>query len=120
MNAIQEKTQPYHFTEDLVGLLVAAPEDSIISRTFYKDAQFKAVLFAFAAGQSLSEHTAASSVIIQVLSGEAEIRLGEERYEACPGAWIHMEPRLTHSVLAKTPLTMLLILLQSHDHSPDA
>lgn len=108
--------QPYQFVEDLERLLVAIPEDSIISRTVYKDAQVKTVLFAFAAGQSLSEHTAATAAIIQILSGEATIGLGGDRYEAHAGSWIHMEPRLQHSVLAKTPLTMLLIMLQSqHD-----
>lgn len=119
MNALQENTQPYRFIDDLASLLVAVPEDSIISRTFYSDSQVKAILFAFAAGQSLSEHTAESPAIIHILSGEAVIGLGKERSEAHAGTWIHMQPRLTHSVFAKTPLTMLLILLQAPARSSD-
>jgi quercetin dioxygenase-like cupin family protein len=119
MNLPQESTQPYRCVEDLADLLAAVPEDSIISRTFYNDAQVKTVLFAFAAGQALSEHTAASPAIIQILSGEAEIELGEARCQARAGTWIHMEPRLPHSVFAKTPLTMLLMLLKNPDRSPE-
>jgi hypothetical protein len=29
-----------------------------------------------------------------------------------PGAWIHMPPNLPHSIRARTPVTMLLLLLK--------
>ena len=50
-------TTPY----TLFNLPVQLPtleSDSILSRTIYNDNQVKAVLFTFAAGQELSEHTA--------------------------------------------------------------
>ncbi|WP_322487747.1 cupin domain-containing protein [Chloroflexus sp.] len=88
------------------------PEDGIISRTIYQDATIKAVLFGFAAGQELSEHTAATPAIMHILQGEARITLGEEVVEAVPNMWVHMPARLPHSLQARTPVVMLLLLLK--------
>ena len=89
------------------------PADGILSRTIHADAEVKVVLFAFDAGQELSEHTAATPAIIQVLRGEALLTLGDERVEAGPGTWAHMAARLPHAVLARTPMVMLLTMLKS-------
>ncbi len=91
---------------------VSIPEDGIISRTIYQDEQLKAVLFGFAAGQELSEHTASTSAILHLVQGEAHITLGGEAREAGANTWIHMPPRLPHSIVATTPLVMLLLLLK--------
>ncbi|MGB9739177.1 cupin domain-containing protein [Chloroflexus sp.] len=88
------------------------PVDGIISRTIYQDATIKAVLFGFAAGQELSEHTAAIPAIMHILQGEARITLGEEVVEAVPNTWVHMPARLPHSLQARTPVVMLLLLLK--------
>ncbi len=77
------------------------------------DDQLKAVLFGFAAGQELSEHTASSPAVIHILRGEAQLTLGGKVCEACEGAWVHMPAQLPHSVQAKTPLVMLLLLVKS-------
>lgn len=107
---------PFIYFDRLTDLLMSVPEDSILSRAIYKDEQVNVVLFAFAPGQQLSEHAAAVPAIIHILSGEAEIGLGDETRTAHSGTWIHMQARLPHSVVAKTPLTMLLIMLS--DQSP--
>lgn len=85
--------------------------DTIISRTFYSDDQLKGVLFGFAEGQELSEHTAAKPAILHFLTGEAQLTLGEDVLEARPGTWVRMPAHLPHSVLAQTPVVMLLLLL---------
>ena len=101
----------FTFINNLAGMMTDIPADSIISRTFYSDDGVKGILFGFAAGQELSEHTAARPAILHFLSGEAQLTLGEESLTAGPGTWIHMAARLPHSVLAQTPTTMLLVLL---------
>lgn len=103
---------PFVYFDSLSDLLTAVPEDSILSRTIHKDDRVNVVLFAFAQGQQLSEHTASVPAILHILSGEAEVGLGDETRDARAGTWIHMQARLPHSVVAKTPLTMLLIMLQ--------
>ena len=101
----------YTFLPDLNDLLSEISPDTIISRTIYADDQFKGVLFGFAEGQELSEHTAAKPAILQFLAGEAQLVLGEDVFEARPGTWVHMPAHLPHSVLAQTPVVMLLLLL---------
>ncbi len=96
---------------------VVIPDDGTISRTVYQDAQVKAVLFGFAAGQELSEHTAAMAAVLHFVQGEARVTLGEEVVEAQANTWVHMPPRLPHSILAKTPVVMLLLLLKSAPES---
>ena len=103
---------PFIYFDNLAALVTDAPQDSIVSRTIYKDERVNVVLFAFAQGQQLSEHTAAVPAILHILSGEADVGLGEETREAHVGTWIHMQARQPHSIFAKTPLTMLLIMLQ--------
>jgi hypothetical protein len=40
------------------------------------------------------------------------VGLGTDQKEAAAGTWIHMRAGLTHSIAAKTPVVMLLVLLK--------
>lgn len=102
---------PYTYIVDLVDQLPDIPEDSIVSRTIYSDKVLKGVLFGFAPGEELSEHTSTKVATIQILQGEAELTLGEDAMMAGPGTWVHMPPNLPHSILAKTKVVMLLTMV---------
>ncbi len=102
----------YIFLENLPGLIKEIPADSIVSRTFYKDDHLNAVLFGFAVGQALSEHTAAQPATIHILSGKALVTLGDETFQMDSGAWIHMPPHMKHSIMAQSQLIMLLLLFK--------
>lgn len=104
-------TMQYSYHNNMIDLLPEIPADSIVSRTFYEDDQLKGILFGFAPGQELSEHTAAKPAILHFLEGEARLTLGEDEKTAVPGTWVHMTPHLPHSVVAESRLVMLLILL---------
>ena len=101
----------YTWFENLSDLITDIPEDSIVSRTVYKDHQMKVVVFGFDAGQSLSEHTAAQPAVIHILNGEGTLTLGDTVKEVQSGAWVHMPPGMKHSLTATTPLKMVLLLL---------
>jgi len=101
-------TTTYH---ELSALLPETPPESIVSRTIYQDERRKVVLFAFAAGQELSEHTASRPAILHLLRGEARLTLGDQAIDAADGSWAFMPPHLKHSLKAKTPVQMLLTLL---------
>jgi quercetin dioxygenase-like cupin family protein len=107
---IHDITQEYTLIEDLAGLIDEIKPDSIVSRTFFKSDRMKAILFGFDTGQELSEHTSSQTAIIQIVQGEATVTLGEDRHELTAGSWVQMPPRLKHSVYAKTPLMMLLLM----------
>ena len=103
----------YKFVDSLPAMIGDLPDGSILSRTIFRDNQIKVVLFGFAAGQALSQHSAAQPAVIHILSGEATITLGDDVKEAAPGAWLWMPACQPHSLVAKTPVTMLLMLLAS-------
>lgn len=91
---------------------VEIPPNGILTRTLYADEQVKVVLFGFDTGQELSEHTASTPAILHFLRGEARLLLGSDTMEARAGAWVHMPARLSHSIQARTPVVMLLLLLK--------
>jgi quercetin dioxygenase-like cupin family protein len=102
----------YTFFEHLVSELPEISPDSIVSRTLYDDDQHKLILFGFAPGQELSEHTASMTALLYFLRGQAKLTLGDDEKNAAAGTWVRLAPRLPHSVLAETEVMMLLILLK--------
>jgi quercetin dioxygenase-like cupin family protein len=92
---------------------IEVPEKGILSHTVYNDAAVKIILFGFAAGQELTAHTAPMPATIQIICGEAELTLGGDSVTGRDGCVIHMQPNLSHGILAKTPLVMLLTLVKA-------
>ncbi|TWU37384.1 cupin domain-containing protein [Novipirellula artificiosorum] len=92
---------------------VDIPDDGTISKTLYQDDRLKVVLFGFAAGQELSEHTAAVPAVLQFLDGEATVTLGGDEFVSQPNTFVHMPANLPHSIAAKKPTRMLLLLLKT-------
>jgi quercetin dioxygenase-like cupin family protein len=86
------------------------PSHSIVSRTVLATPELRVVLFSFAAGQALTEHTSTSRAVIQVLSGAGEFTLAGEPRQLRAGDLLHMPPKLAHAVVATEPMTMLLTL----------
>jgi quercetin dioxygenase-like cupin family protein len=102
---------PYTSYLDLAAE-VDPPADGTLSRTIYQDERLKAVLFAFSAGQELSEHTASTPAIMHFLKGEAHVTLGDNHLSAKARTWVYMQPNLKHSIRAETAVSMLLLLLK--------
>ena len=86
------------------------PQDGILSRTIFKSERLSVVLFAFDAGQELSEHTSSYPAVLHFIQGEATVTLGEETVTAGAHTWVHMQPHLPHSILAQTPVILLLLM----------
>jgi len=101
----------YTFIPDLAQA-ADTPSDGILSRTVHQDDHIKVVLFAFAAGQELSEHTASTAALLHVVSGRARLTLGGDTVNAGPGSWVHMPPLLKHAIHTEVPTVMQLVLLK--------
>ena len=99
-----------HVIDDLLAE-VAPPPHGILSLTIHDGNDLRLVLFGFATGEELSEHTAARPAVVHVLTGDADVTVGELRRSLGPGAWIHMPANTKHSIRARSPLTMALYLL---------
>jgi quercetin dioxygenase-like cupin family protein len=91
---------------------VETPDDGIVSRAIYNDDEIRVVHFSFAPGQQLSDHTAPVPVTLEVIEGEATITLDDAVVEGRPGTWMHLPANTPHSVVAASPLLMLLTLLK--------
>jgi quercetin dioxygenase-like cupin family protein len=88
------------------------PEEGILTRQLFEDQGSRVVLFTFSTGQRLSEHTASTPALLHFLKGEATITLGQDTFEVATGTWIRMDAGLTHSIVTKSPVVMLLVLLK--------
>lgn len=99
----------YMLVENLPALFEIQP-DSIVSRTFFKGDRLKSILFGFDAGQELTEHTSSQAAMIQIVQGQATVTVGEDKHELGVGSWLHLQPRVKHSVHANTPLMLLLTM----------
>lgn len=88
------------------------PESGRLTRVLVDDAKAKVILFAFAAEDGLAEHVAPLPAIIQIITGDAMLTVGEETIAGKQGTWIQMAAKLPHSVNAQSPVVMLLTLLK--------
>jgi quercetin dioxygenase-like cupin family protein len=95
----------------LAGETQFAP-NGIVSRTVMRTGTARVVLFGFAAGQELSEHTSTSHALIQILSGACEFKLAGKPHPLKAGDLLYMPPHLPHAVSATQPFSMLLTLLK--------
>jgi quercetin dioxygenase-like cupin family protein len=103
-------TKPYILFADLAAE-APIPARGILSQTLSDEGDIEFLLFAFAAGEQLSEHTSARPAIIHILAGEGELTVGGDAHPARPGTWLRMAPEVKHSLVARTPIQMALYLL---------
>ncbi|MDD5138748.1 MAG: cupin domain-containing protein [Verrucomicrobiales bacterium] len=82
--------------------------NGIVSRTLLRTANSRVVLFGFAEGQELTEHTSTQHAVIQILSGECEFSLAGKPHALKAGDLIYMPPHLPHAVRATKQFSMLL------------
>ena len=93
--------------------MVAYQDGSVVSRTLIDKKVGTLTLFAFGAGQGLSEHTAPYDATIQVLDGEAEVILEGKSFAVKAGQMIIMPANRPHSVRANQRFKMLLIMIRA-------
>ena len=93
--------------------LVDYQKDAIVSRTLLRTTSGHIVLFAFDAGQELSEHTSPYEVMVLGIEGEADFTLSGETFKVRAGDMLLMPPNAPHSLKALTPFKMLLVLIRS-------
>lgn len=99
---------------DLAALAPHVPR-GIHSQTLYDGPDLRLIVFAFAPGEELSEHTAARPAVVHVLDGEGDAVVGGDPHALVPGTWFRMPARMPHSIRARTPLRLALYLLPAAD-----
>ncbi len=87
--------------------------NGIVSRTLLRTPGARVVLFGFAEGQELTEHTSTQHALIQILSGECEFSLFGKPHALKSGSFLYMPPNAPHAVKATSQFSMLLTLFKS-------
>ena len=92
--------------------MVEYQDGSIVSKEIIKKESGTVTLFAFDKGQGLSEHTAPFDALVNVLDGQAEIKISGEPFIVKEGELIVMPANKPHSVQAIARFKMLLVLIK--------
>lgn len=110
MNATSEavKGEPFNLAEN-----VSYATGAVVSKTLLKKQSGTITLFAFDAGQGLSEHMAPFDAMVYVLDGNAVITLGGKPHKVGRGEMIIMPANVSHALQAEKKFKMLLIMIRS-------
>ena len=87
----------------------------IASRVLARTAAGNITLFAFDAGEELSEHTAPFDALVITLSGALVLTIGGRDVQATPQSVVLMPANVPHAVRATEPSRMLLIMLRERE-----
>jgi quercetin dioxygenase-like cupin family protein len=86
---------------------------AVVSRQITKAENGNVTLFAFDAGQELSEHTTPFDALVQLLDGEAEIKISGKPSLLKAGEAIIMPANQPHALKAVTKFKMLLTMIKT-------
>ncbi|MCK6622728.1 MAG: cupin domain-containing protein [Calditrichaceae bacterium] len=108
---------PQDLTSRVMNLetMIEYQEGSVVSRTVIGKKSGTVTLFAFAAGQGLSEHTAPYDALAYILDGSAEIRISGKPFQLEKGEMIIMPANQPHALSAARPFKMLLVMIKSQE-----
>jgi quercetin dioxygenase-like cupin family protein len=93
--------------------MVSYQTGSVVSRQITKSDGGNVTLFAFDAGQELSEHTAPFDALVHVVEGEAEIIISGKSFHLKNGEAIIMPADEPHAVKASVQFKMLLTMIRA-------
>ena len=90
---------------------VTVQAGAVVSKVVHRGDGLNVTVFAFDAGEQLTEHQAARAAVVQVLSGRLRFTVDGEQLDLGPGSWLHMAPDAPYSLVATEPAVMLLTLI---------
>jgi len=92
--------------------LVNYNSDSIVSKTLIDKPVGTVTLFAFDAGQKLSQHQAPYDALVQILDGTGQIIIDKIPHNLSAGQCIIMPANVPHAVNAKQKFKMQLTMIR--------
>jgi quercetin dioxygenase-like cupin family protein len=93
--------------------LVTYQDGSVVSRQLVKRPAGSVTLFAFAAGEGLSEHTAPFDALVVVTDGRADITIGGEAFRVGAGESLLLPADVPHALHASERFQMLLVMIRA-------
>ena len=95
-----------------LNTLVTPTPNGIASRSLAKTSGGNLTLFAFDAGQGLTEHTSPFEALVMVLEGACTLTIGGVPVRATPGTVVRMPAAVPHAVEAFEATRLLLVMLK--------
>ncbi|MCK9410158.1 MAG: cupin domain-containing protein [Bacteriovoracaceae bacterium] len=95
-----------------MNTLIEYAAHSVVSKIILKKPNGNVTLFAFDAGEELSEHTTPFDALVQVIDGAAEILIDGKSFLVISGASIIMPGNIPHAVKANVKFKMLLTMIK--------
>jgi quercetin dioxygenase-like cupin family protein len=93
--------------------LVAYNSGAVVSRTIIERPTGTVTIFSFDQGQGLSEHTAPFDAMVEIIDGEAEIKIDGKPNIVKEGEFIIMPAGKPHALKAVKKFKMLLIMIKA-------
>ena len=95
-----------------LNALVTPTADGIASRILAKTSGGNLTLFAFDAGQGLTEHTSPFEALVIVLEGTCTLTIDGTAVHATPGTIVRMPADIPHALEAVQATRLLLVMLR--------
>ncbi|MBL8050175.1 MAG: cupin domain-containing protein [Anaerolineales bacterium] len=92
--------------------LISMQSGSVVSRVLLKQSTGSVTLFAFDAGEGLSEHTSPYDALVQILEGQAHITIGSQKHVVDSSNIILLPANTPHALQAQQPFKMLLTMIR--------
>lgn len=102
-----KNTKPFSLSE-----VIQYQEGSVVSRELARVQSGTMTLFAFDAGQGLSEHKTPYEAFVYVIDGEAEITVSGVKYIVKQGEMLPMPANNPHALKAVVKFKMLLMMMK--------
>ncbi len=88
-------------------------KDSIVSKILLKKETGNVTLFAFDAGQGLTEHTSPFDALVQCIEGKIDIKVGGKDYTVSSGEILKLPATVPHGLKAVEKAKMILTMIKS-------
>lgn len=88
-------------------------DKAVVSQTLVKAKTGTVTLFAFDAGEGLSEHKAPFDALLFAVEGKANVAIGEAEYEINANEILQLPANIPHALHALSPFKMLLIMIRA-------
>ncbi len=93
--------------------LIAYQPAAVVSREILRQKTGSVTLFALAAGEQLSEHTAPFDALVFVLEGNLEVTISHQPHSLQAGEMIIMPAHQPHALRALNQTKMMLVMIRA-------
>ena len=107
----QGDANPLAQPQDLTDL-INYQDGAVVSRTLFKAPSGSITLFAFDAGQGLSEHSTPHDAMVMILDGESRIGVGGEEHTVSAGEALLLPANVPHGLSSEVRFKMVLTMIR--------